>query len=167
MLGGLPDLVRTVDPNLAVEFAAPGLDAMAPAHFAVRASAAGASILSAVAVLLAMLGLYGVLSHTLSTRTREIGLRLALGAQKSRVQRMVMTEGMRPVLWGILAAFLVAGSARLMAGTVWVGREVSLGEQALALAATVVLLVAVGCLACALPAWRASRVDPNVALRDL
>jgi putative ABC transport system permease protein len=121
-----------------------------------------ATALGATALALACAGVYGVLAYAVSRKRRELGLRLALGAERSRVLRMVMTESI------VLAAIgIVAG----VGGALFLGRyaqnllyQVSPRDPlSLILGATIMLLVA--CLAGFLPARRASRVDPIVALR--
>jgi putative ABC transport system permease protein len=115
-----------------------------------------------LAVVLATLGLYGVMAYSVAERTREIGIRMALGARGERVLGMVVGQGMALVAGGVavgLGASLVLGRLvdRLLYG-------VSASEPAV-LAAATLLLAAVALGACLLPARRASRVDPLVALR--
>jgi putative ABC transport system permease protein len=130
---------------------------VAPRRLAARVLVA----FSALALAIAGLGIYGVLSHAVGQRTREIGVRLALGARALQVRRMVVLQAMVPVALGIAAGLLalVFGS-QLMASWVF-GVEPSVGV----LAVVVALLAAVGLCASALPAWRASRLNPVVALR--
>jgi ABC-type antimicrobial peptide transport system permease subunit len=115
-----------------------------------------------VALSLATVGLYGVLAHTVARRTDEIGIRMALGATSSDVQRMVVREGM-----GIVAIALIVGvGAALVIGRV-IGSllfGVSPGDPATYVTVVGVLL-AVALLACWIPARRASGMDPAVALR--
>jgi ABC-type antimicrobial peptide transport system permease subunit len=115
-----------------------------------------------VALSLATVGLYGVLAHTVARRTDEIGIRMALGATSSDVQRMVVREGM-----GIVAIALIVGvGAALVIGRA-IGSllfSVSPGDPATYVTVVGVLL-AVALLACWIPARRASGMDPAVALR--
>ncbi|MEP6492531.1 MAG: ABC transporter permease [bacterium] len=115
-----------------------------------------------VALFLGGIGIYGVLSYTMSQRTNEIGIRIALGAASSQVVRMVVGEGMRIV--GVAVAIGLAGSfaaTRLLRSQLFgVGPT-----DVLTFAVVTVLLSAVAMLACYIPARRASRVDPMVALR--
>jgi putative ABC transport system permease protein len=112
--------------------------------------------------LLAGVGLFGVLSYVVAQRTSEIGIRMALGAQREQVLRSVLLDGLRPALFGL--AFGLAASA-VVAQLI---RSMLYGTQPLdpavfaAVAATLLLAAA---LACLLPAWRASRLDPMQALR--
>ena len=115
-----------------------------------------------LAVLLAAIGLYGVLAYMVTQRTTEIGVRMALGATASEVFRLVVGEGFR-----LTAAGLVFG----IAGSLAVGRLLTTmlfgvrPADPRILAGTVVALVAVAGLACVVPARRATRVDPMIALR--
>jgi putative ABC transport system permease protein len=116
-----------------------------------------------VALLMAALGIYGVVAFVVSRRTREVGIRMALGARAADVLRLVLRQGMMPVLIG-LAAGLVASLAlgRLSAGLLF---GVPPHDPA-TLAAAAAVLTASALLACALPARRAARIDPAQALRD-
>lgn len=117
---------------------------------------------AALAGLLAVVGLYGVLAYLVADRTREIGIRIALGADVARVRRMVIAQGMSLVLLG--TAIGVAGSLAAAGTLETMVYEVSVHDPR-AFAAGAVLLAAVGYLACFIPARRASRVDPILALR--
>ena len=119
-------------------------------------------IFAALALALAALGIYGVMSYAVAQRTREIGVRMALGAAREQVVRMVLGEGVRVVLVG--AAIGLAGGlalARLMAGLLY---DVAPGDP-LSLTVVTLLLAAVALLACLLPARRAAGIDPMEALR--
>jgi ABC-type antimicrobial peptide transport system permease subunit len=115
-----------------------------------------------LALLLAVTGIYGVLTHTISQRTREIGIRLALGAQQSDVVWLVVGQGARLILCGtaigLLAAFALT---RLMQNLLF---GVSATDP-LTFIAIALLLILVALLACWIPARRATKVDPLVALR--
>jgi putative ABC transport system permease protein len=117
---------------------------------------------AALALLLAAVGIYGVMAFAVAQRTHEIGLRLALGARRNQVLRMVLTEGMRLALlglaFGLLGAFAVA---RILKGLLYGVATLDSGTFAL----VALTLFASAVLASYLPAWRASRVDPLVALR--
>jgi putative ABC transport system permease protein len=120
-------------------------------------------LLAGLALVLASVGLYGVMAYGVAQRTSEIGLRLALGAQRRHVLRMVLGQGMRLVLPGLalgwLASLWVTGLMRQMLF------EVSVTDKSMfALIAVVLTMVAL--LACWIPARRATQVDPMVALRS-
>ena len=136
MLKALAGIVRRADPDLAVEGAATGPMAMASPQIIFRMAAIFTGGLSILAVSLAMLGLYGVLSHVVARRTREMGLRLALGAGIGDVRRMVLGEGLSPVMWG-LGLGTIAG-ALLRALYTW--QKVSWVDPVAFTVATVTLL---------------------------
>ncbi len=166
MVRSFAGIVRQADPDLAVEFAATGPMVMTPTSVILRIVAVLAGGLSLLAVTLAMVGLYGALSHVVARRTREIGVRLALGAEGGRIRRMVVVEGLSPVVWGLGIGLLVGIGARLVLRATSTAEQFSVGEPFGYGLAAVTLCVA-GFAASYLPARRASRVDPNVALRDL
>lgn len=115
-----------------------------------------------VALVLATAGLYGVLSATVVERTREIGVRTALGAQRGSILALVVRQGMLLTGLGlVIGLFATWGSTRIIS-TLLFGVGAS---DPLVLAAVVSTLGIAALLACALPAWRASRVDPVIALR--
>lgn len=120
------------------------------------------SCFAVLGLLLAAVGIYGVMAFTVAQRTQEFGVRMALGSQRSGVLRLVLKEG---VFLALLGALIGLG------GAYWVGRAMqstlygvgALDARAFAAVAFVLLIAAL--LACLVPAWRASRVDPLVALR--
>lgn len=117
---------------------------------------------AALALILAMMGVYGVTSYSVGRRTNEIGIRMALGARRSEVFRLVLSEGMQlatvGTVVGILAALLLT---RLLSGLLF---GVS-AHDPLTLAGVAIILGAIAALASWIPARRAMRVDPMVALR--
>ena len=117
---------------------------------------------AALALLLALIGIYGVLSHFVARRHREIGLRMTLGAEASDVVRLVVGEGIRPILLGLAAGLLGAVAlSRVLARLLF---QVSPTDP-LTLFAAPLLLGAVGLLASYLPARRAASISPMEALR--
>jgi putative ABC transport system permease protein len=118
---------------------------------------------AALALLLAAIGTYGVLSYMVAERRREIGIRMALGAAQSSVLGQVMKQGL--VLTAIGIAIGLAGAF----GLNQVIASLLFGVQPtdpVTIAAVVGTIVAVALIACGLPAWRASRLDPNLVLRQ-
>ena len=114
------------------------------------------------ALLLAGLGVYGVVNYSVVQRQREIGLRLALGAPQSNIYGLVLRDGMAPVLLGVVLGVAIAfASARVVASLLY---QVSAYDSIVS-AAAVCLLVCVGVVACLLPARRAASIDPMEALR--
>ena len=119
-------------------------------------------IFSALALILAAIGIYGVMAYTVALRTQEIGIRMALGAQQKDVLRLVLGQGARIAFFGVAIGLAVAAAlARLLSSLLF---SVSASDP-LTFAAVAVLLVAVALLACYIPARRALRVDPIIALR--
>ena len=153
--------LRKVNPSLAI--------AMPQMMDAVVAQALGQArlmtwllgIFAGVALLLASIGIYGAVAYSVEQRTGEIGVRMALGAQTRDVLRLVVNQGMKPVVIGlaigIVSAFVLA---RLLTTQLY---EVSAHNPAL-LAGSTVLLAAIALIACVVPARRAAHVDPMVAL---
>jgi putative ABC transport system permease protein len=115
-----------------------------------------------LAVLLAAIGLYGVISYTVAQRTNEIGIRMALGAQRSGVIRLILREVSLLVGIGIAVGVGLTLAGSRATGSLLFGVK---AEDPLTLALTVVLLAAIGLVASSVPAFRASRLDPMVALR--
>jgi putative ABC transport system permease protein len=116
---------------------------------------------AAIALLLTALGLYALLARLVALRTREIGIRMALGSRPDGVLAMVIRDGMKLVLAGVVAGLFPA----LLAPRVMRSLLVSAASDSLIFVATVVVLVLVAAVACYIPARRAAKVDPMVALR--
>ena len=122
-----------------------------------------AAVFAATALLLATLGIYGVVSYSVARRTNEMGIRIALGAQAHQLYRMVLRQAMTPVVLGLVAGLAGAVAAgRVLASLLY---QVSPRDPEL-FAAAALLLAAVGVAASFLPARRAVRMDPLTALRD-
>jgi len=119
-------------------------------------------IFALIALVLAAVGLYGVMAYSVTQRTREIGIRMALGAAHADVLRMVLRHGARLTLLGVAIGLAAAfGVTRLIASLLYVS-----ATDAMTFTTISVLLSAVAMLASLLPARRAARVDPLVALRQ-
>jgi predicted permease len=154
---------RRVDANLPV-IAAPlnTMVSMDPYFVVSRIGGVLASIVGALGLLLACLGVYGMVSYSVTQRTREIGIRMALGAQAIQVLRLVMTEGFRPILTGVVIGVIAsAGASRALSATLFGLSPL----DTVSFAGVSLLLIAIALLATWLPARRATEVDPMVALR--
>jgi predicted permease len=131
-------------------------------EWAIRAAAALFSTFGVLALLLATIGVYGLRAYDVSRRTREIGIRMALGATDGDVQRLVLREGMRTTVIGLaIGLLLAAGLGKLLSGLLY---RVSPFDPAVLTAAAIVLSTS-AMLACYFPARRATRVVPLEALR--
>jgi predicted permease len=119
-------------------------------------------IFASIALVMAAVGIYGVMSYAVSRRTHELGVRLALGASRSEILRLVVGEGMALAAIGTAVGLMAAlGLTRLMASLLYGVRP----ADPATLAAVSLLLAGIALLACYIPAWRATKVDPLVALR--
>jgi predicted permease len=117
---------------------------------------------AALSLLLAMVGLFGVLSFMVAQRTTEIGVRIALGASRQNILGQMLRDGLRPAVWGLVVGLgASAGVTRLIQSLLFGTKP--LDVEVFALVSGTLLFVAA--LACLLPAWRASRLDPMQALR--
>jgi putative ABC transport system permease protein len=158
----LREQVQSVNPELPV-FGARTLNEMVSASLSERRfSMEMVGLFAVTALLLAGLGIYGVISYIVSARTHEIGIRIALGAQNRSILQMVLRQGLSLAIAGaavgLVGALIVS---HLMAGLLYGVRP----TDPLTFAGVALLLIAVALLACYIPARRAVRVDPLVALR--
>jgi putative ABC transport system permease protein len=161
----LTSTIRRVDPDIAI-LTAGRADAMArgPMVFlGFVASVAGG--LATLALVLAMAGLYGVLSHVVEKRRREMGVRVALGASHGRIVKLVLKDGLRPVAEGTFIGLGAALVIRQVLQLSFTAPLSSIDVATFLLAA--VPLVAAGIIAAYVPARRAANVEPNRALKDL
>jgi putative ABC transport system permease protein len=163
LAGPLREQVRAIDPNIPVAEVRPLEDVVAQALGQPRFAMLLLISFALLALLLAAVGIYGVISHSVSEQRREIGIRMALGAASPRVLRMVLTEGLKLSLLGIGAGLVAAVLlTRLMATMVY---EVGTLDP-LTFFIVPALLISVAVAAAWVPGWRATRVDPIVAMRD-
>jgi len=154
--------VQSIDPNLAL-FNIRTMDQVLESS--VSQSSFNAALLAAFAfsaLLLASIGVYGVMAYSVKQRTHEIGIRMALGAKRTEVMRMILGQVLSQALIGVAAGVIGAAAlTRLMAGMLY---QVQTGDP-LTFFGVSILIVVVAAIAGYLPARRATRVDPMVALR--
>jgi ABC-type antimicrobial peptide transport system permease subunit len=161
-LQALPRVVSAVDPNLPVENLRTMPQQVRDNVFLDRMITTLSAGFAVLATLLAAVGLYGVLAYTVAQRTREIGLRIALGAAPRRVRAMVLRQ---------VAVMTAIGGVIGLSAAIWAGRAARAilyqmeGYDPLVLAGSVVLLALVALGAGLIPAHRASKIDPMLALR--
>ncbi len=154
--------VQSLDENLPVFDVSTLEDRIALKRLDVGAFVILFTIFAAVALVLASVGLYAVVAHSVSQRTREIGVRMAVGGTARDIVRLVFWQGMRRILMGLAVGLPLAAAVTFVLRAVLVG--VTPGDPLSLGGATLVLILA-GLLGCAIPARRAVRVDPLVALR--
>ena len=161
LTGALRDAVRRIDPTVPLYNVATMeqrlANTMAPARF----NTILMFVLGVIGVLLAAIGIYGVISYVVAQRRREIAVRVALGATGHDVVRMVIAQGMRPVILGIAVGTLVAlAASQVLAAYVF---DITTRDP-LTIAVVIAVLLIAALAAAAIPARRASRVDPARAL---
>jgi putative ABC transport system permease protein len=155
--------VQAIEPTSPVSRVQPMTQLMTTAQATRRLSTMIFAVFAGVAVLIAAIGLYGVVSHSVTERTREIGVRMALGAERRSVLRLFVNHGLTTAIAGVVAGSIV---------TIWLSRRISAllfgvtPTDPATLGTVSLLLIAVACLACYIPARRATRIDPLVALRS-
>jgi putative ABC transport system permease protein len=137
-------------------------DRMDLEHAELGKHAAVAPIFAAIALLLAVIGLYAVMAHSISQRTKEIGIRMAIGAAREDIRRMIFRDGMWPVAIGMIAGVAVSLAVNRVLQSQLVGVS---PYDPVTMAGAPVLLILVALAACHIPARRAMNVDPAVALR--
>jgi predicted permease len=154
--------LRAIDPNLALILPQPVKEIMRQALGQAKLMMVLLGVFASVALVLATVGIYGAVAYTVEQRTGEIGVRMALGAQTRDVLRLIVNQGMKPVVIGLAIGIVCAFAiGRLISSQLF---EVSAHNPALLGGATV-LLAATALVACLLPARRAALVDPVEALR--
>ncbi|MBA3386706.1 MAG: FtsX-like permease family protein, partial [Chthoniobacterales bacterium] len=158
----LRKLVRATHPELAFDNIRSMDTRIAESLIARRSPALLAGIFAGVALLLAAIGTYGVLSYAVAQRTREIGIRMALGAQRGQIGAQFLSLGLRLLAAGTILGLIGAiGAGRAMQSILFAVPTLHLAT----FAGTAALMAVVSIVACLLPARRAMKVDPMVALR--
>jgi putative ABC transport system permease protein len=162
IVAAVNDAVHGLDPSLPIYRMQPMSDVVADSLVRPRFLSILLGSFSAIALVLAAVGIYGVMAYSVSQRTQEIGIRMALGARALDVLSLVLGQGIKlagaGVVIGLAGAFALT---RVMSTLLF---EVSVTDPA-TFAAVVVLLAVVALLACYIPARRATKVDPMIALR--
>jgi predicted permease len=154
--------LQSLDPNLAITNVFTIEQILSQALWAPRTGGLLLALFGGLALVLSAVGVYGVLSYSVNQQTREIGLRMALGAQRGNVMRLILGQGLRLTVVGLGLGILVAlGLMRILVSLLF---DVRAYDPSTYIAVTL-LLTAVALLACYIPARRAMRVDPMVALR--
>jgi putative ABC transport system permease protein len=162
MARAVESAIHAVDPALPVFGARPLEASTATAYFGQRMGGSLLGVFGALALTLAAIGLYGVLAYNVTQRAREVGIRVALGAARGDVLRLILGHGLRMAGLGIaIGLTIAAGVTRLMTRMLF---DVS-PLDAPVIAGVAVLLGVVAVAASLLPAWRATRIDPIVAIR--
>ncbi len=156
------DAVREVDDNLPITDVKTQVAQSSEALLQERLFASLLSFFGGLAVLLAAVGLYGVMAYSVAQRTQEIGIRMALGAQTSNVLRLVIWQGMKLVVIGLVIGALGAYALKQVIESQLYGVK---ANDPITLAVVGVLLLLIALVACYIPARRAAKVDPMVALR--
>jgi predicted permease len=163
LTSSIRETIRRIDPNLPVADVRTMDDVVGAALATPTFTSVLLSIFAALALTLSAIGIYGVLSYVVSRRTREMGIRVAIGATRGNLVWMVLGSGLGLAIVGIAAGLgLALGITRLLRGLL---HGVTPADPA-TFAVVAGLLAAVAAVASAVPAWRASRVDPMLALRS-
>jgi ABC-type antimicrobial peptide transport system permease subunit len=163
MMKALAREVHALDPNLAPLITDRLQDQIDEISYSQRLAVSLVALFGGMALFLAAIGLYAVVSYTVSQGTRELGLRIALGAGTRDLMRLVMSRGLfltaSGVAIGVLAAFMLT---RLMSNMLY---KIS-PRDPLAFGSAIAVITIASLAACFFPAWRATRIDPVQALRE-
>jgi predicted permease len=162
LVGAVRAQIQPIDKNLAFTNGQTVQQILGQGLWPARMGAALLGLFGALALVLASIGIYGVLAYSVAQRTSEIGLRMALGAQPRQVLALVLRQGMLLALIGASVGIVVALPVARMAGSLLYGVSAT---DPITYASITLLLMAIALLACYLPAYRATRIDPLKALR--
>jgi predicted permease len=162
LIGAVRAEVAKFDTNLPLSKVRPMDEYVQMARASARFTMLLALALAGLALALASIGIYGVTSYSVAQRKNEIGIRMALGAQASDILKIVLTQGMSAVCTGVAIGLVLSLLVTPMLSSLLFGIR---STDVLTFVAVALFLSAVGLLACCIPAWRAMRVDPIVALR--
>jgi ABC-type antimicrobial peptide transport system permease subunit len=162
MLPAIRSAVARIDPNLPVMEPLTQIEQIETRFADERAFAFSYGLFGALGAILASIGLFGVMSYNVVRRTNEIGIRLAIGAERRAVLHMIVRESLAVVLIGIAVGFIAAHAASRLIRSLLFGIEPA---DPWTFATVTALMIAVSALASYLPARRASQIDPIIALR--
>ncbi len=162
---GLLQAIRKANPDIAIEYIGSGRTILTGPYVFLRAMGTTAVELGGLTLLMAMVGLFGIQSHTVAHRTREIGVRMTFGATPAQIKRMVLKDGYIPVAQGLALGVFIGFTGRAIIRS-YMDADISIVDPWMFLVVPIPLILAAFC-ACYWPARRASRVDPQVALRTL
>lgn len=162
LISAVRSQVQSLDTNLALTNVQTIDELMSQGLWAPRMGAALLAVFGGLALVLAVIGVYGVLSYSVNQQTREIGIRVAMGAQTGRVLGLVVGQGMRLAAAGLILGLLVAFAAMRFLSSLLFGVS---AHDPLTFGGVALILALAAVLACYIPARRATKVDPIIALR--
>jgi predicted permease len=163
LLAPVRQMIQTLDRNLPIIASGTMQEHLRSTFWPLQLASTIFGLLSALALLLAAIGIYGVISYAVSQRTREIGLRMALGAQRSQILSLIVKHGMLLTSIGIVAGLAISLVVTRLMARFFFGVNAA---DPLTIGAITLLLASVALLACLIPARRALKVDPLEALRS-
>lgn len=162
LMGAVRSQINVLDPNLALTGGQTISQLLGQGLWAARMGAALLGLFGLLALILASIGIYGVLAYSVTQRTSEIGIRMALGAQSQQVLKLVLRQGLLLSGFGVVVGIAIALPLSLLASSLLYGVSV---WDPVTYASITLLLTSVALLACYIPARRATRIDPLIALR--
>jgi len=163
LIPALGKLVAAIDPDLPIANVSPFNDLVAKSFATKRLATLVVTLFSGAASFLAAVGLYGILSYSVAQRKREIGVRLALGADSTSILQLVLNRGLRVVAIGLVTGIMAVLALSHLISAILYGVSAS---DPLSIIVSVLVLALVALAACALPAFQATRIDPITALRE-
>jgi len=170
LVSGVRRTILDLDPKMPVSDVQTISENFSAILYPFRLLAAVMAACGLMALLLATIGIYGVVSYSVAQRTRELGIRMALGAVRGDILRLVVGQGMTLVCYGLgLGLLLGFALTRVLTSSIFFETELLFGVSAtdsLTFIGVTALLALVALAACYFPAWRATKVDPVVALRN-
>jgi hypothetical protein len=163
IISSLDPVLSVIDPNMMANCSTlEEMQRQSPPFIVASLAALIASSIGLVGLLLALMGIYGTVSYIVVLRTKEVGIRMAVGAQKRDVLGLILRESARPMFAGLITGCMLAAGASYLARGLLYGLN---AVDGVSLVVVSLLFLMIGLLASYPPAWRATRVDPLVALR--